>query len=88
MDDTSPTGIDDTIARSLEHVDAAIATVERVIRSNRRLAQRPGHAESAQQRISEGEHELGALRAERLALGQGDLATALEIAEEFRRRRS
>jgi hypothetical protein len=80
--------IDDTTSRSVQHIDAAIETVERVIEKNRVLAERPGHAASARQRIAEGKQELAALRAERVALEKGDVEQALDIAEKVRERRS
>jgi len=88
MDDAPVRRIDDTTSRSIEHIDAAIATVERVIESNRVLAERPGHAASARQRIVEGKEELAALRAERNALEKGDVEQALKIAEDARERRA
>jgi hypothetical protein len=88
VEDSAERRTDDTNSRSVQHIDAAIETVERVIESNRVLAGRPGHAASAQQRIEEGQHELAALRAERVALEEGDVERALDIAEEVRERRS
>jgi hypothetical protein len=88
MDDAAQRQIDDTTFRSVQHIDAAIATVERLIESNRVLAERPGHAASARQRIAEGQQELAALRAERDALEHGDIEHALGIAEEVRERGS
>jgi len=88
MNDAAERRIDDMTSRSVEHIDAAIETVERVIKSNRVLAERPGHAASARQRIAEGNEELAALRAERKALEKGDVEQALKIAEDVRERRS
>jgi hypothetical protein len=88
MDDPAERRLDDTNSRSVQHIDAAIATVERVIESNLALAGRPGHAGSARQRIAEGKQELAALRAERDALEAGDIEQALKIAEDVRERRS
>ena len=88
MDDATAHRIDQINARSIEHVDAAIATVERVIEASRLLAQVPDHAETAERRIRDGERELAFLQAERAALEQGDTAAALRIAEQFRSQRS
>jgi len=88
MDDATAHRIDEINARSIEHIDAAISTVERTIEASRALAKVPDHAETAERRILEGEQELAFLQAERAALERGDTAAALEIAERFRSRRS
>jgi predicted nucleic acid-binding Zn-ribbon protein len=44
--------------RAAESLRRAISTAERVIEENRRLAEMPGHEESAAQRIAEGEDEI------------------------------
>jgi hypothetical protein len=84
MEDETRRRVDDANARSLAHVRNAIEIVERVLQENRRLAERPDHLASTEQRVIDGEEELGVLHSELAALEMGDVSGASRIAERFR----
>jgi len=63
-----PTAKAAAIRASLERT---IATLHHVIADNHRLAEMPGHEESAARRIAEGEAELAQAEAELAALDDG-----------------